>query len=655
VKIVFLIILSLFFDLSSVSQTLSDSVSTEEILVTANKLKMKTIESPNKIEVINSAMLENSNGRDLSSVLKNATNLFIKDYGFRSGLKTISLNSTQSEQTLILLDGMKLNNPQNGQVDLNLISIDNIERIEISYGGLSSIYGSEAVGGVINLITKNNTKKLSLNVSGSFGSYDYKRFYASIGKLFRLKNNHSLIADISYSDESSPNRFEFYYFNGLTSQIRQRENVDYVTRNFQFKSIYQNKKKYSLNLFSVYTFSNRGVPGTEIGYTSSKARQEDKTLFSSLSFDKIFDSFKLSTSFDYTNSLLKYFDPATVNLTVPVNSFYKLNLVGHKTDLHFEFRKLEGVIGYHASHSNLNSNETQDAKRTQFSTYLSLKHEFFLSNIKFSFYPSARYDYYSDLNEKNVLTGKLGINIKPFDKADLTIKSTFGNNFRAPTFNDLYWKELGNPNLKPERSVSFDAGLFYRFNFIFHNEAEASYYYIATTDRILWQPNSVSIWHPVNVGKVESKGIDVSIKSSFVSDKKINATFRINYSYGEAIKKNEDFPGDPSVSKQLIYIPRTQFKSALAVKYLPSSKFLNFVSLHVFYNYAGKRFTNFENTLFVPYYETIDANVSVNMKVFTSAFEIKFGVNNLLNKDYKVIPGYPMPIRNYLVEAGFKY
>lgn len=654
-KIVFPIILSVFFDLLSVSQTLNDSVSVEEILVTANKLKMRTIESPNKVEVINFVALQNSNGKDLSSVLKNVTNLFIKDYGFRSGLKTISLNSSQSEQTLILLDGIKLNNPQNGQVDLSLISIDNIERVEISYGGLSSIYGSEAVGGVINLITKNNFKKLSLNVSGSFGSYDYKRFYSLIGKLFRLKNNRSLSADISYSDESSTNRFEFYYFNGLTSQITKRENVDYALRNFQFKSTYQDKKKHSLNLFSVYTSSNRGVPGIETGYTSSKARQVDKTLFSSLSLSKIFSSFELNASFDYTNSLIKYSDTSTFNFVVPVNSFYKLNSFSQKADLHFAIRKLEAVIGYNASHSGFTSNETQHAKRTQFSAYLSMKQEFLLGNIKFSIYPSSRYDYYSNLNNKNVFTSKLGLNILLSKSFDFAIKTSFGNNFRAPSFNDLYWKELGNPNLKPERSVSFDAGLFYRFNFILRNEAEASYYYIVTTDRILWQPNAGSIWHPINVGKVESKGIDVSLKSNFNSVKKINAGFSINYSYGEAIKKNEDFSGDPSVSKQLIYIPREQFKSALSIKYLPSSKFLNFVSLNVFYNYAGKRFTNFENTLFVPYYETIDANVSVNMKIFSSGVEIKFCVNNLLNKDYQVIPGYPMPLRNYLIEASFKY
>jgi iron complex outermembrane receptor protein len=254
-----------------------------------------------------------------------------------------------------------------------------------------------------------------------------------------------------------------------------------------------------------------------------------------------------------------------------------------------------------------------------------------------------------------VVTGKLGINLKPFEKTDLTFKSSFGNNFGAPTFNELYWKDWGNKDLKPERSVSFDAGLFYRFNFLLQNQVEASYYYINTTDRIVWTPTSGSIWRPINVGKVKSEGIDLGLKSNLVQSEKFKTLINFNYTFGKAIKKNEDFPGDPTYNKQLIYIPEEMVKSSLMFNYLTTSKLLKLVSFNVFYRFTTRRYVNFENSDFVPRYDVFDANVGSIFNAFGSDLGLKFIVNNVFNEDYRVVPGYPMPLRNYKLEISFKY
>jgi iron complex outermembrane receptor protein len=218
----------------------------------------------------------------------------------------------------------------------------------------------------------------------------------------------------------------------------------------------------------------------------------------------------------------------------------------------------------------------------------------------------------------------------------------------------LYWNKLGNKDLMPERSVNFDAGLYYRFNFIASNIFELSYNFINTTDRLLWRPGSDGVWRPSNVGKVVSEGADISLKSNF-NLKNVGINFGISYNYGTALKKNEDFPNDPSYNKQLIYIPKEMFKSSFMFNYLTSSKLIKYVSFNVFYNFTGKRFVNFENTVFVQYFKLLDANLVTAVNIFESELSLKFLINNFLNEDYQVVSGYPMPLRNYKFEISYKY
>ena len=92
----------------------------------------------------------------------------------------------------------------------------------------------------------------------------------------------------------------------------------------------------------------------------------------------------------------------------------------------------------------------------------------------------------------------------------------------------------------------------------------------------------------------------------------------MNYNYASAIKKNEDFPGDPSYNKQMLYIPQEFFKSSLMFNYLTSSKIIKFVSLNAFYTYTGKRYMNADNTVFNPHYMLVDVNMNFGFNFFKS-------------------------------------
>lgn len=640
------------------SVSMGDTLSIKEILVESNRIKMTNLDAPNKLQVLDEKTINSLNGSRLYDALETSDALFVKDYGFNSGIKIIAFNSTQSEHTLILLDGVRLNSRQNAQTDLSLYDIDNAGRIEISKGGSSALYGSEAIGGVINIITKDAdiSKPFGLSLKADVGSYGLRKFYGKVSQGFKLGSTKSISYDVSYMDERAKNNYEYNFKNGLNVFRKERENADFNSQAFSFNSRFAPNASSYFKLYVNYGYFERGSPGVDLGYSPGTARQLDHISLASLTYSNdLSKKVSLKTNVSYKYQLQKYFDPSTLNLPVKLNSFYKLNSYINTTSLNYTAKNFEAESGYEISLNNIISNETEKGNLFQGAVFTSLKFVIPTSLIsKITFYPSVRYDHYSNIAEKNVVTGKFGVNLKPFAKADFSLKSSFGNNFGAPTFNELYWNQLGNKNLKPERSISFDAGLYYGFTLLTQNEMEVSYYNINTTDRIVWTPVG-GIWRPINIGKVVSEGVDVSLKSALISFSRINASLSLNYTYGSAIKKNEDFPGDPSYGKQMIYIPKEMIKAAFMFNYLTTTKILKSVYFNLFYRFATRRYMNFENTVFAPRYDVVDANIGFSMNAFKSELNLKFMANNLFDEDYQVISGYPMPLRNYKFEIGFKF
>lgn len=636
----------------------NDSLVTSEILVEANRIRTSALYSPNKVQVFDERFISRINGNKLSDALGFADAVFIKDYGFNSGLKTISLNSTQSEHALILLDGIKLNSEQNAQFDLGSIQLDDISKIEVSTGGSSSLYGSDAIGGVINIITADNEldKPVGFNIKSEIGSYSYKKIFLKFENNLKLKNKKMLSLSISYSNENAQNNYDYLYFNGFTSERKERQNSDYITQSANINLIYNPDDKSTLKLITMYSYWNRDLPGIELGSSPDFSNQTDRNVLSSLSYRRTFRTIELNTRVDYKYSLMNFSDPETFTLQSPIHSFYKLSTLANSSELKFNtFNNSEIRTGYEASFSSNISNEVDASSLAQTGIYAAGKTEF--NNLLFSkitLFPSARYDYYSNIHQ-GVLTGKMGLNIKPFKKINLTIKSSAGNNFRAPTFNDLFWKELGNKNLLPETSISLDAGAYYGFHLLADNQLEFSLFDINTTDRIVWLPDANGIWRPENVGKVRSRGIDFSLRTNFSLFKNFSTNLNLNYNYGTSIKESYDFPGDDAYNKQLIYIPQEYFKSSLGLSYSFIKGVLKQISVNLFYAYTGKRYVDPENTRFEPYYDLIDANINVTFNLFNTDASFKFMLNNITNTDYHVIAGYPMPLRNYKFQFAINY
>lgn len=609
---------------------------TDEIKVVSKKLLINKFESPAKIQVLNKKMIESKNGNSLSDALQLGSGVFIKTYGGNGSLSTISMNGLGAEHTLVLLNGFRLNSSQNNQVDLNTVSKDNIESIEIMNNGASSIYGSEAIGGVVNVITKQiGLNDFGVNLTGQIGSYDQKKIYMKADKRF---NEFSISFD--YTSETSLNNFEYYFDDGFNTVLKERANSNYSLKNLSADLKYILNKNSSLEYFTNYSDQSRENPGVESGNEPAYNIQSDKNWNNILSYsNQLTEKILFKSEFNFQNFLSKY---KTNSL---IDSYYKNIFISGQSLFSYTFKSAEVTGGAELDYATLSSNETEDnINRIQPGIFMVSRID--LTNY-LKIYPSIRYDYISDIN-KNVFSGNFGFNIRPFTFTDLNIKGSIGNNFAAPTFNELYWKDLGNKELKPETSVNYEAGLIYGFSFLSENSLEVTYSHINAENKIVWSPESGGQWTPQNIGLSESNVFILDINSRKEFGKNLSAMIGFNYTYTQALKTSSDYINDPTYNKQIFYIPEEMAKINMTLNYKNTG-------LNLFYNFTGSRYTDFENTNSLSPVDLIEGNIYQNFNVGEVRTQVKFEVNNLLNTDYQMISGYPMPLRNYNLTLNLNY
>ncbi|MDZ4713786.1 MAG: TonB-dependent receptor [bacterium] len=609
---------------------------TETIKIFGNKIVTNIFDSPVKIQVIGKNKIKNKNGEYLSDILQLTGGAFIKSYGGNGSLNTISMNGLGAEHTLVLLNGVKLNSTQNNQIDLNTISKDNIESIEILNNGSSSVYGSEAIGGVINIITTGNSSgKLNLKLNGQAGSYNQKKLSASL-----KKNAGPLNLSFDYSTERSPNNYDYYFNNGIRKLLKDRQNSNYDFTNYSMNIGLNSGMDARINLYSSYSDQMRNFPGIETGSEASRSTQKDRNWISSLSFEKKFNKvIRLTTQINFQNNLSKYNDK------VLTDSYYKNLYYSNSTQVNYINKNIQLVTGFDLSYARLYSNEVDGGvKRWQPGIYAASEIDM---SEKLKIFPSVRYDYISDIN-KSAVSGKLGINFKPFKKTNLNFKTSAGNNFASPTFNELYWNDLGNRSLSPESSVNIDFGAIASFETISQNVLEVTYTYIEAKDKIVWSPNSNGLWTPKNILRSVSNVIGVSFDSKKIIARDLMIDIGASYSFTTSLRKNEAYAGDPTYDKQIFYIPEHLAKINLGLTYKTTG-------INLFYNYTGKRFTDFDNKNSLPGVNLLEGNIYQDVKIWKLNTQMKFEVNNIFNEDYQMISGYPMPLRNFKVSVGVSY
>ena len=440
-------------------------IKTDEVVVTASRTKQEVKESPSSIEVITREDIDKMGAETLAQALQLALGIDTQEnamVGNRSSLRGMNTN-----QTLILIDGRRVRTENTSETmnyyELKRINMDDVERIEIVRGAASSLYGSEALGGVINIIKKRPGKMQTAVTLDWTSRQSDEGIRFDSGKLGKW----GLSASFKHMDvrergtDVTSNMYGKKYFFNLDGRMDMTKDkwldvfFDYMTEDLYMKtadSITHSKQgeSYDHKRFSTgVKYSgrdNRGDYEMQVYYTyfdkHQRTRQRANNVLNS------FDDMKYnSLIFDGRRSL-------------QVAKDHLLTFGGEYRKEDYESTRIKG-----SNRTTLEGVTTQlgDSSMDYAAFYLQ---DEWLASPRWLIIPSLRWDYNSEFG--NELTGKLGTTYKI--TKDLRFKANVGTAYRAPTASELYfsWQHLptprmevhlnGNPDLKPEKALNFDLG-----------------------------------------------------------------------------------------------------------------------------------------------------------------------------------------------------
>lgn len=559
----------------------------DPIIVFGNKYNFESDNLPIKHEKINSIDFP-SHGNSIGEKL-DRFGLSIRDYGGTAGLKTISSQTGFSEHILVLIDGFEINSPQNGTVDFSGLPSDFFSHAEYYYGQGSSIYGSNAVGGILNLIPSSKPNYVKLK-SGSMG----EQGISLNGNINSKNSNFSLFIN-NYKNENDfrkNNKFE-----QLSSGL-----------NFNF-----NSKSWDISSNLIYLDTDRRIPGS-LTYPSINAFKTNNDILFTFKATTVSKFGYSSISAGNHSTSENYVDPDWMtdsNHEVQTNRLK----FGHRFKLQ---KKITNIFTLDFANMNIQSDDTGNHKmNTIGSTYL-LNYNIF-KNLRIS--PSIRFDWDDHSNNSSSSSNFAFI----LNTNSLIKKFTFngGTSFRNPTFNDLFWLDSGfskgNPNLKPETGSSFQGEV--SIKSLLNNQLNFSLYssFFKTINLIQWSPDENFVYSPQNV--LDSQSSNFGIKSKI----KLNDfPFEVNSGFSQINSKV--LSEGENKGMELLYVPSNSSWSELKIK------FNNFSSLISYRNLQNKRYSYYGENSIIKNYERVDFSVSLNLNILSKTVNLDIGARNLLDK-----------------------
>ena len=606
-----------------------------------------------KMLFLDSNQLNPFQQQSIAGVLAFKSPVFIKSYG-PGMLATPSFRGGNANHTAIIWNGFNLQNPMNGQVDLNHIPSFLIDNIDIQFGSQSVLFGSGNIGGTVHLNNQINQQAGHhvhvLLGNGSFGTnligvkYNYGGAKWQIAqKLFveHAENNFAF----KPIDALQPNAGLAVDPNTLPTQYA--ENAQRKNKVWLQEFAFQISEKQHIQIRSWLQSHERNIPPS-LHSVNQYAQQKDesaKLMFEYSIKQKAYELQARAAHFidviSFKNNQIKESNSLASSTTAFIDQFYLTN----KFQWH-------GSAMIQQNRATLREANTpwQEDKMALFS---SVKIQLFNQRIK------------QQISIRQEWLNGTAIPLMPAYGASYKLSPNFyidGNvsrNYRLPTFNDLHWPNMGNPNLKPEfgwnqelsihgfKSINFKnykggytgksaliSGNITHFNKHIHNW-------------IIWVPAGGNLSTPMNVYQVWSRGFELSWQIRLRNRKKSEIIFSGMHDYTQTTNQASTLINDASLGKQLIYTPR--IKHQMQVQWIKG----NF-SIQYLYNYIGTRFVSSDHSNWLMPYSLHSLNLSKNWNWFKKNWQTQILVNNLFNTSYQIMVNQPMPLVNYQLSLNLK-
>ena len=571
--------------------------SLDSVTIESTRIDLPFKENSRTISIITAEVIEGSPATNLAELLQQEAGIDIRRQGIYGMQADLYIRGGSFDQTLLLIDGIKVEDPQTGHHTLNIaLPLEVIKRIEIIKGPAARIFGQNAFTGAINIVTKTNGD-LKNNVGFQLGSYNQQHATATLGK--SLDNTNVM-------GHASINSSEGY-----------RYNTDLQNQNYFLKSSFNTK---TTPIDVIATFSERKFGGNQF-YAINAKEQYEETQSSLVGISTIIKrgDLKISPQLYWKRNQDMY-------LYIRNNpSVYRNLHISNKVGIQINssYSSSFGVTGFGIDVAKVKMNSNRLGNRERWMGNFFLEHRFSLLDNKLDVTPGVAVNYFSEF-DFNAFPGiDLGYRIND----SFRVYANAGYTYRVPTYNDLYYvgrQDIGNENLVPERAISEEIGLKY-----FGKKLNASVaFFNRDSDNLIdyTKENEDDKWQSNNLKRLNSNGIEAQLSSPFKLGQ-YTQSLSLGYTYLNedlgTVKSNFSKYVINSLNQHLTANIKTQFSK-------------NF-SQSVVYKFADR--ANGEN------YSVVD----VQLKLMINTLELTLTGNNIFNASYIETGIVPMPKGNVLV------
>jgi len=589
----------------------------EITVVSSPRIELPFSENSRTIQVISKEEITESPANNVAELLQQVAGIDIRRRGVSGMQADLYIRGGGFDQTLLLIDGIKVEDAQTGHHTMNMaLPIEVIERIEIIKGSASRVYGQNAFSGAINIITSKVAENM---VSVSLESGSYKQQNASV-TISRKNEDQSVL--FHYSNNSSDGH---------------KYNTDYKNENYFLKNSFEIK---GLPIDMISSFNERKF-GANGFYASPEAiDQYEETQASLLGFSTkiISNNFIIKPKLYWKRNQDMYVylrDNPSVYRNLHIT-----NKIG--AELNGSYESNNGITGFGVDISSikLSSNNLGERKRTMVNLFL--EHQMKFAENKIDVTPGVAFSYFSDVSTNQNYQNNFfrnffmypGIDIGYVLNDDVKLYSNIGYTYRVPTYTDLFYTSpttIGNENLKPEKAFTKEIGLDYtkgNFNFIF------TLYNRDASDVIDYVKNVESApWEAFNIREINTKGYELGLTYNFYVASFLNHSIKIGYSNIKDDLKQTDF----NFSRYSL----NSLKNHLTTSY--SFEIKKNLKSSIIYKYAERNFGED--------YSVMDIKVSYTLK----KYNLYITGNNLFDTVYSETNLVEMPGRNVLLGLNVKF
>lgn len=588
-----------------------------EVVVSDNRITLPLSESSRNISIISRQDIESMPVQNLNELIQTVAGIDVRQRGAWGMQGDVSTRGGTFEQTLILVNGIKMNDPQTGHHNLNLgIDIADIERIEILKGPAASRYGLNSFSGVINIVTKPAAKN-----SAKAGILTMQS--ASNNVLTNHNSGYGIKSSVNLGTKNWRNTIQI----NRTQSTGYRANTEFLRQQFFYQTQLENKAG-KFGAMASYLDNAFGASGFYAFPIDSSSVESVRTGFGAITHQKIFGKFNWNSKIYWRNN----FDEYTLFREKP--SYYQnrhtTNTGGGESHLTYSYKYGKVGAGIELREEQIRSTNLGHHQRSNLGFFAEnrtwlLKQKL---NIGAGFYLNKSSAFGTQFLPSIDANYQIGTSISAF--------ANYGTSFRVPSFTDLYYvgpTNVGNANLKPEEAAN------YEFGAKWINDAhrlQASSFLQQSANLIDWVRDSISQpWMPRNYESAATKGIDVNYKWTNFKNRNSRISLKsanVSYTY---LNINLNSSGEVISRYALTHLAHQL-----------TSRFVIGFGKNLELNITGRYF---DRISYKSYWL-----VDTRLKYRQESFDVYVDYTNLLNTNYIEAAQAPMPGRWMRVGIDFR-